>query len=260
MPPSILKYVDIARLVGAGLKCPSCNGTDCRDSRWHSKAEKLGAADFRPYRCNDCSHRFLARNNAALERILINATAVVMLCFGIFIVVDFWLESVDESKRAPVGLAAAALPAESAAGAPNRLLTAGVAADASDDPAIRARKQQEAADNGDAGAMLQIGRDLATGNNGQKDLGQAAKWVQLAAATGNPDAMLELGRFYRDGVGVTRDSARAYVWLSQAAAAKNTDAVLEREALVRTMGEEPLRAAKELSLPTQPVAALIRPK
>ncbi|OHC65002.1 MAG: hypothetical protein A2040_13180 [Rhodocyclales bacterium GWA2_65_19] len=260
MPTSILKYVDIARLVGAGLKCPVCNGTDCRHSRWHSKTEKLGSSGFRPYRCNDCAHRFLARNSASLERILINSTAGLMLCFGIFVVVDFWLENVDKPKPAPVALTATALPEESTAGAPNRLLTGGLAAEASDNPATRAQKQQEAADNGNAGAMLQIGRDLATGNNRPKDVGQAAKWVQLAAATGHPDAMLELGRFYRDGVGVAQDSARAYVWLSRAAAAKQTDAVLEREALVRTMGEEPLKVALELSMPTQPAAALVRPK
>jgi hypothetical protein len=260
MPPSILKYIDIARLAGVGLKCPVCSGADCRQSRWHSKTEKLGSADLRPYRCNDCTHRFLARHSAALERILINGTAGLMLCFGIFVVVDLWLGGPDEPKRAPVALAATALPDESTAGAPNRLLTGGVAADASDDPATRAKKQQEAAENGDVGAMLQIGRDLATGNNRPKDVGQAATWVQLAAATGNPDAMLELGRFYRDGVGVGQDSARAYVWLSRAAAAKQTEAVLEREALVRTMGEEPLKVALELSLPTSPAAALIRPK
>ncbi len=191
---------------------------------------------------------------------MINSTAVVMLCFGIFVVVDLWLERVDKPNNVPVAQAAPALPEKSATGAPNRLLTAGVAADASDDPARRAEKQEEAADNGDVGAMLQLGRDLATGNNRPQDVEQAAKWVQLAAATGNPEAMLELGRFYRDGLGVAQDSARAYVWLSRAAAAEQTDAVLEREALVRTMGEAPLKAAQALSLPTPPAAALIPPK
>lgn len=260
MPPSILKYVDIACLVGAGLKCPVCNGTDCRHSRWHSKKEKLGSEGLRPYRCNDCTHRFLARNNASLERILINSTAGLLLCFGVWVGVDLWLENVDQPKITRVAQASTAHSKESTTGVSPQLTTGGVVADASKDPAVRAKKQQEAADNGDAGAMLQIGRDLATGSNRPKDVEQAAKWVQLAAATGNPDAMLELGRFYRDGVGVAQDSARAYVWLSRAAAAKQTDAVLEREALVRTMGEEPLKAAQELSLPTQPAAALIRPK
>jgi hypothetical protein len=260
MPPSILKYLDIAGLVGVGLKCPVCKGTDCRHSRWHSKSEKLGSDGLRAYRCNDCTHRFLASNNASLERIMLNVTAGVLLGFGILLGVDLWLEGVDKPKIARVEAASTAHSEESTTGAPTRLLTGGVVADASKDPAARAQKQQEAAENGDAGAMLQIGRDLATGNNRPKDVEQAAKWVQLAAATGNPEAMLELGRFYRDGLGVAQDSTRAYVWLSRAVAAKHTGALLEREALVRTMGEEPLKAAQELSLPTQPAAALIRPK
>lgn len=235
MPTSILKYVDVARLVGIGLQCPACHGTDCRPSRWLSKAEKLGSEGVRPYRCNDCTHRFLARNSASLERILINCTAVAMLCFGIWLGVDVWLESADK----PMSVLS---PASASV------------------PATPAQKQQEAADSGDAAAMLQLGRDLATGNKRPKDVGQAANWVQLAAATGNPEAMLELGRFYRDGIGVAQDSARAYVWLSRAAAAKNTEAVLEREALVGTMGEAPLKVALELSMPTPPAAALVRPK
>ncbi|MBT9519500.1 MAG: sel1 repeat family protein [Dechloromonas sp.] len=260
MPSSILKYLDIARLVGVGLKCPVCNGTDCRHSRWHSKTEKLGSDGLRPYRCNDCTHRFLASNNASAERIMLNVTAGVLLGFGVFVAVDLWLDGIDEAKSGHIGLASTAHSDESEPGAPTRLMTAGGVADVSKDQAARAQKQLEAAENGDAGAMLELGRDLATGNNRPKDVERAAKWVQLAAATGNPEAMLELGRFYRDGVGVTQDSARAYVWLSRAAAAKQTDAVLEREALVRTMGEEPLKVALELSMPTQPAAALVRPK
>lgn len=239
MSASILKFLDIGRLVGSGIKCPACDGTDCRHSRWHSKTEKLASDGFRPYRCNHCSHRFLGRAGASRERLLINGAAATLLCFGVFVAVDLWLENVDKPKM---------------------LSTAAVAADATGDPAARAPTQQEVAGNGDAVAMLQIGRDLATGNNRPKDAGQAAKWVQLAAATGNPEAMLELARFYRDGVGVAQDSARAYVWYSRAATAKNTDAVLEREALVRTMGEEPLKVAQALSSPIQPAAAVVRPK
>ena len=256
----MLKYLDIAGLVGVGAKCPMCAGVRCRPARWHSKKEKLCSAGSRPYRCTDCTHRFLVRSSAPLERFLINGTALAMLGFGVWVGVEFWFHGEEKSASVPVALAAAANPEEGKDGAPIRLRPTGAPAEASDDPAARAQKQQEAAENGDVGAMLQLGRDLATGNNRPKDIEQAAKWVQLAAATGNPEAMLELGRFYRDGVGVAQDSARAYVWLSRAAAGKQTDAVLEREALVRTMGEEPLKAAQELSSPTQPVAALVRPQ
>lgn len=252
MPPPILKYVDLARLVGAGLKCPVCTGTHCRRSKWHSKKEKLGSDGFRPYRCHDCSHRFLARDGASLERILVNGTAGVLLGFGLLVGVELWLDGVDEAKRARIASASTAHSEETTTG--------GEVADAGEDPtAARAQKQQEAAENGDADAMLQLGRDLATGNQRPKDVEQAAQWVKLAAATGNPEGMLELGRFYRDGLGVKQDAARAYVWLDRAAA-KHPGALEERDALVRAMSKEQLQEAHQLSLPTEPAAALIRPE
>jgi hypothetical protein len=260
MPPPILKYVDLARLVGAGLKCPVCTGTHCRRSKWHSKKERLGSQGFRPYRCHDCSHRFLARDGASLERILVNGTAGVVFGFAVLVGVELWLDSVDEAKRVRNASAATAHSEESTTDGPPRLVTDGELIDTGEDPAAaRAQKQQQAAENGDADAMLQLGRDLATGNQRPKDVEQAAKWVKLAAATGHPDGMLELGRFYRDGLGVTQDSARAYAWLSRAAA-KHPDALQERDALVRTMSKEQLQEAHQLSLPTAPANVLILPK
>jgi TPR repeat protein len=260
MSSSILKYADIARLAGVGLKCPVCKGTHCRNSRWHSKQEKLSSEGFRPYRCNDCSHRFLARSSASLERILINGTAGVLLGFGLLAGIEFWIESANEPRSARVAVASPAHSEKGTTGAPARLQADGVAGEAGDDAATRAQKQQDAAEKGDAGAMLELGRDLATGTNRPKDVEQAAKWVQLAAATGNPEGMLELGRFYRDGVGVGQDSARAYAWLSRAAAANHPGALLEREALIRTMSKEKLLEAQQLSSPTEPAAALVRPQ
>ncbi|MBS1144551.1 MAG: hypothetical protein H6R14_1957 [Proteobacteria bacterium] len=240
MPPSVLKFADIARLLGAGVICPTCKGIACRPSRWLSKEEKRCAYGTRPYRCNDCSQRFTVRSSASFERFLINGMAGVMLGLGISLAVDLWLDGSVEAKSQHAAQSADVRPADVAA--------------------MAARKQEEAAEGGDADAMLQLGRDLAKGNNRPKDVEQAAKWVQLAAATGNAEAMLELGRFYRDGVGLAQDSARAYVWLSRAAEAKHTGALLEREALIRTMGEEPLKVARELSLPTAPASVVVRPK
>jgi hypothetical protein len=255
MPPPILKYVDLARLVGAGLKCPVCTGTHCRRSRWHSKEEKLSADGFRPYRCHHCSHRFLARDSASLERILVNGTAGVLLGFGVLVGVELWLDGVDEEKRARIAPASTAYSEESTTAVPTRLLTGDEVADAGEDPAAaRAKTQQEAAENGDADAMLQLGRDLATGNQRPKDVEQAAHWVKLAAASGNPEGMLQLGRFYRDGLGVMQDAARAYVWFDRAAA-KHPGALQERDALVRAMSKEQLQEAHQLSLPSAPAAA-----
>lgn len=260
MPPPIPKYVDLARLVGAGLQCPVCTGTHCRRSRWHSKKEKLGSKGFRPYRCHDCSHRFLARDSAPLERIVVNGTAGVLLVFGVLIGVELWLDGDDDAKRMRIASTSTAHSQESTTDLPSRLLTGGEVADTGEVPAAaRAQELQEAAENGDADAMLQLGRDLATGNQRPKDVNQAANWVKLAAATGSPEGMLELGRFYRDGLGVTQDAARAYVWLDRAAA-KHPGALKERDALVRAMSKEQLQEAHQLSLPSAPAAALIHPK
>jgi TPR repeat protein len=108
--------------------------------------------------------------------------------------------------------------------------------------------------------MLQLGRDLATGDKLPKDVEQAARWIQLAAATGNAEGMFELGRFYRDGVGLAQDSVRAYAWFSRAAAANHLTAMHERDEMVRTMSEEKLKEAHQLSLTAEPVADTVRRK
>lgn len=260
MSSSILNYLDIGRVVGFGLKCPECNGTYCRRSRWHSKTEKLCSEGLSPYRCNNCTHRFLARNNASMEHLLINGTAAVLVIFCLLAGVDLVLESFAVSTGPQVAQASPARPEASATESSLRLAMAIEAAQPADDPATRAQKRQEAVDRGDPAAMLQLGRDLAAGTDRPKDAGQAAKWVQLAAAAGNPEGMLELGRYYRDGFGVKQDAPRAYAWLSRAAAANDPDALRERDALVRTMSEAKLKEAHQLSLPTQEPAALVRPR
>jgi TPR repeat protein len=184
----------------------------------------------------------------------------VVLGFGVLTVGDLWLEGGDAPKGGRVGLVPTAQSGEGATGAQARGLKGVTSSDAAEDPAALAKKLQGAADNGDAEAMLQLGRDLATGNKRPKDVAQAAKWVQLAAAAGNPDGMLELGRFYRDGLGVAQNSARAYAWFSRAAAINHPGAQQERDALVRTMSEGKLKEGHQLSVPTEPVAAVVRPQ
>jgi len=260
MPPSILKYLDIARLVGAGIKCPACNGTHCRQSRWHSKHEKLSAEGFRPYRCNDCATRFLAANGASLERTLINGAAGVLLCLGVLVVGDLWFDSLDNPKIRHAELASTVHSEESTTGAKAQSQTGDEASAARKDPPTPAEKRQKAAADGDVGAMLELGRELASGDKLPKDVEQAAKWMQLAAATGNAEGMFELGRFYRDGLGLAKDSVRAYVWFSRAAAAKHLTATQERDELVRTMSDEKLKEAHKLALSADPLADTVRSK
>jgi len=259
MPPSILKYVDIARLIGAGIKCPTCNGTRCQPSRWHSKHEKLGAQGFRPYRCDQCTHRFLATNGAARERVLINGAAGVLLCLGAFTAADLWFESHDDPKIRPAESAAVA-HSEASTTVTKAEARMGVnAAEAVEEPADLGKKLKNAATDGDVGAMLQLGRALATGEKLPKDVDEAAKWIHLAAATGNAEGMVELARFYRDGLGLPQDPVRAYLVQPGGAAAKHLTALQERDALVRTMSDEKLKEAHQLSQSEEPIAhAVVR--
>lgn len=214
----------------------------------------MGAQGNRPYRCEDCTNRFLAAGNAARERILINGAAAVLLCLGIFIAGDLWFQSQDtpKIKRAEPVPAASSEKIMTADEAQRR--TGEAATDARKVPENPAEKLQKAATDGDVGAMLELGRDLAVGKTLPKDVDQAAKWIQLAAATGNAEGMFELGHFYRDGIGLTQDPVRAYAWFSRAAAANHLTAMQARDELVLTMSEEKLHEARKLSLSAEPVA------
>ena len=251
MPPSLLKFLDIARLLGAGIKCPACKGTLCRASKWISKHERMGADNFRPYRCDDCATRFLAAKNAAMERVMINGAAGILLGLALLMAGDFWLESLDAPKTLREAQASTADSAASTTGNEIQLRSGEAAADTRKDSETPAEKLEKSAERGDSNAMLQLGRDLAVGNNLTKNVEQAAKWIQLAAATGNPEGMFELGRFYRDGVGLAQDSVRAYVWFSRAAAAHHLTATQARDELVRTMSDDKLREAQALTLPVE---------
>ena len=259
MPQSMLKYLDIARLVGAGIKCPACNGTRYRQSSWHSKEEKLRSDGYRPYRCDDCANRFLAAKSASIERTLINGAAGVLLVLGVLTVAELWLGSVEEPSTQRLALASMANSEESTAEYQGDIVVRRWAGNTVSDPkappeslADKVDLLRKAAEDGHVESMVQLGRLLVTGDKTPKDVAQAAKWVQLAASTGYPEGMFELGRFYRDGMGLAQNSVRAYVWFSRAAAANHLNAMQERDDLVLTMSDEKLREARKLSLPPKP--------
>jgi len=255
----MLKYLDIARLVGAGIKCPACNGTRYRQSSWHSKEEKLRSEGYRPYRCENCANRFLAARSASVERTLINGAAGVLLVLGVLTIAELWLGSYDNPETERVALALTASAEESTAehrdGFEARHRTGNTVSDPKVSPESLAEKVdllRQAAEDGHVESMVRLGRILTTGNKTPKDVAQATKWVQLAASTGNPEGMCELGRFYRDGTGLAQNSVRAYVWFSRAAAANHLNAMQERDDLVLTMSDEKLKEARKLALLAEP--------
>ena len=263
----MLKYLDIARLVGAGIKCPACNGTHYRQSSWHSKEEKLRSDGYRPYRCEDCSHRFLAAKSASIERVLINCAAGVLMVLGGLTAAELWFGSLEEPSTEHLALASTVNSEESSAEHQGDIVmrnrTGNTVSDPKGPPESLADKVdllRKAAEDGHVESMVQLGRLLSTGDKKQKDVAQAAKWVQLAASTGYPGGMFELGRFYRDGIGLAQNPVRAYVWLSRAAAANHLDAMQERDELVLTMSDDKLKEARKLSLLAKPEVDLGRGK
>jgi len=263
----MLKYFDVARLVGAGIKCPACNSARYQRSSWHSKDEKLRSEGYRPYRCNDCTNRFLAAKSASLERILINGAAGVLLILAALTAAELWLEGFDDPATERVALASTANTEEGTArhqgNTEMQRRIGDAASDAKEHPEGLADKVdllRKAAEDGHVESMVQLGLLLASGNKTPKDVKQAATWVQLAASTGNPEGMFELGRFYRDGIGLAPNAVRAYVWFSRAAATNHLNAMQERDDLVLTMSDEKLKEARKLSLSAEPNVEMVRRK
>lgn len=240
----------------AKVNCPRCQGSRSRESRWLSLEEKHNHQESAPYRCLDCSFRFLAPRRIDLSRGLVVSVPAALLAIVLAVALTFWVMSGDHSSAlsapvAPLTLDPALRKAAEAgdAGAQFRLGEALLQDPErnAENSANAVRWLQQAAENGNTEAMIVLGRLSRTGVGILQNFGQSATWLQTAAARGNSEGMLELGRLYRDGVGVEKDLVQAYVWFNRASAARNLDAVREREAIARTLTVEELKVAQHKS-------------
>jgi serine/threonine-protein kinase len=82
---------------------------------------------------------------------------------------------------------------------------------------------RQAADLGEARAMLELGKMSAEEGPGQ-DYGEATRWFRAAAEKGNSQSMLLLGTMYYLAKGVTQDYAAAANWFQKASDAGERDA------------------------------------
>jgi len=71
---------------------------------------------------------------------------------------------------------------------------------------------------------LELGRAYLSGRYGQRDAGEAAKWLWKAVSKGNTDASLALADLYLAGEGVEKNCEQARVLLTAAARKGNHDA------------------------------------
>ncbi|MGM4908268.1 peptidoglycan-binding protein [Rhizobium sp. 768_B6_N1_8] len=91
---------------------------------------------------------------------------------------------------------------------------------------IQPQPLADAARNGDALALFEIGARYTEGRNGlAADQKQAASWYQLSADKGFAPAQYRLGSMYEKGNGVARDVQKAKALYEQAAAQGNASAM-----------------------------------
>lgn len=247
------------------VRCPKCTSTTCRESKWRSHREKLEHPGARPWRCEDCAHRFMEP-----ERVTRRATPVIaVLALGVVGVLGLLLgalayfsaaggERTDSAELTPAPPTAELSTAAQAGDvdAQYRLGRALLQESAlgRDTAGEAVRWLQAAADQGHAPALVQLGRLYRSGVGVLQNFERAAQALQAAAGLGNAEGMVELGRLYRDGIGVAVDPVRAYVWFNRAAAALNSEAVHERESVARLLSAEQLKTAQRLSAPGDDVA------
>ncbi len=99
-------------------------------------------------------------------------------------------------------------------------------------PALR-----EAAADGDAKALFEIGSRYAEARGVKEDLKAAAKWYEKAAEQGLAPAQYRIGNFYEKGIGVTRDVGKAKTWYQMAAQQGNASA-MHNLAVLLAMGAD----------------------
>jgi TPR repeat protein len=83
---------------------------------------------------------------------------------------------------------------------------------------------RKAAEQGDAGAQLNLGVCYENGTGVAKDEAEAIKWYRLAAEQGCAGAQYNLGLYYGNGQGVVKDEAEAVKWYRKAAEQGNASA------------------------------------
>ncbi|MFD1200183.1 peptidoglycan-binding protein [Brucella gallinifaecis] len=84
---------------------------------------------------------------------------------------------------------------------------------------------REAAANGDAHALFEIGNLYMEGRGVKEDLAEAAKWYAKSAARGFAPALYRLGNFNEKGLGMPRNISKAIDWYQQSAQKGNASAM-----------------------------------
>ena len=103
------------------------------------------------------------------------------------------------------------------------------------DYAEAARWYRRAAEQGDAGAQLNLGVIYGKGHGVAQDYTEGGRWYRLAAEQGNADAQYNLSLLYDKGQGVPQDYVQSHMWANIAAANGNSHAPVLRDDIALKM-------------------------
>jgi TPR repeat protein len=245
------------------IQCSYCQSVNIRPSKWASHGERNSHPGSLPFRCLDCSKRFFGDKNASRSSrktlILIGAILSATLFSGVAIFLFLTAEhsakkhpQADPSELLHSGKGFASIVKAAETGDAKAQLELGQtlmkeSGGAADKTAVAVRWLTSSATNGNADAMVALGRLSKKGMGVLQSYDETLKWTQAAAKQGNADGMLELGRLYRDGVAVERDPVQAYIWMNRAAAMQNLTAAKERDLVARALPADKLKEAQSLS-------------
>ncbi|WP_137929462.1 peptidoglycan-binding protein [Mesorhizobium comanense] len=84
---------------------------------------------------------------------------------------------------------------------------------------------RDAAANGDAKALFEVGSRYAESRGVKEDMAAAAKWYEKSAELGFAPAEYRIGNFYEKGIGVARDIKKSKTWYQLAAEQGNASAM-----------------------------------
>ncbi|MHA6641389.1 peptidoglycan-binding protein [Mesorhizobium sp. A623] len=134
-----------------------------------------------------------------------------------------------EIEHASIGQAPATIAADTTGAvipASAKLAAADPAPTAIDIPAGAGPEAlRQAASEGDAKALFEIGSRYAEARGVKEDMASAAKWYEKSAELGFAPAEYRIGNFYEKGLGVARDIQKAKTWYQLAAGQGNASAM-----------------------------------
>lgn len=259
------------------MKCPACQSSDVRASRYRPEDGLWRSIFYSAYRCRDCGRRF-----EQLTRAPLFGTVVVLsltLTFSLGFLVGGALNGAPPRNEvaAPASLPPReilerhpddspvpsspdlTLVASAEQGDPRAQLRLGMAYLKGDgverNPATAIKWIERAAAQGYAEAQYALGAMHHSGRGALQSFPVAFRWFELAAQQNHADAQFSLGLMYRSGQGVPVDKAKAYTWFNLAAAQGHERAREARDSLLPALTPEQVLAAQRAAQDWRPAAA-----